>query len=72
MKLAESLETLYRISHEVMGEGHIEAKEFTVDVVFNAISDLQDQNLPVTAEAIEKLVGQIAQDFKEVAESKVA
>lgn len=61
MKSAQYLETLYSIMNREMGP--IEAKTFVSDAVFNIISELQEDSLPVTEEAISKKLAEKVSDY---------
>lgn len=68
MKTSESLLALYEIFNDL--EGPQEAREFVANSVWLILSDIQDQNLPITAEEIEKRLFSKALEYKSVAEAK--
>ncbi|MBY0518462.1 MAG: hypothetical protein K2P81_16240 [Bacteriovoracaceae bacterium] len=70
MKAAKSIATLYKIVKETSGD--IEAKNFVTDILFNILSDLHEQNIPVSEESIEKLLEENAQDFIQASKNHVA
>lgn len=70
MNSAKSIESVYEIINKLMGP--IEAKNSVCDIVFNAISELQENGLPVTADAIEKLLSEKASDYLEASKNQVA
>jgi hypothetical protein len=61
MKSVQYLETLYNIMNREMGP--IEAKIFVSDAVFNIISELQENSLPVTEDAISKKLAEKVSDY---------
>lgn len=70
MEAGKSIETLYKIINKVMGP--VEAKNFVSDAIFNAISDLQEKEIPVTEKEIEKILNQKVQDYLEASKHDVA
>jgi uncharacterized protein YqgV (UPF0045/DUF77 family) len=65
MKTNESMEALFKIISKILGP--IEAKKSVVNAVYCVISDLQDEGLPVTAEAIETRLAAYVDDYVQVA-----
>ena len=61
MKSVQYLETLYNIMNREMGP--IEAKIFVSDAVFNILSELQENSLPVTEDAISKKLAEKVSDY---------
>lgn len=59
--MRESIETLYQIIDKA--EGPKEAKQLIEACLSNIIDDLQQENLPVTGEEIEKRLAKLAEDF---------
>jgi hypothetical protein len=70
MNSSKSLEKLYEIINSKMGS--IEAKNFVSRAVYNAISELQENNLPVTESALEAILSELADDFEKAAKNHVA
>jgi hypothetical protein len=62
MKTTESLAELYRAIDEM--EGPSRARQHVSVVVSFIIGNIQDENLPVTAEEIERRLHQEALDFR--------
>ena len=48
MKTAQYLENLYRVGLKLRPHDEISAKNFVTNMVFNIISDIQDEKLEVT------------------------
>lgn len=63
MKTAQSLESLYQVINEL--HGPIAAKDFVSGAVYNAVSELQETGSQITADALEKILNDLAQDFLE-------
>jgi hypothetical protein len=70
MKSSKSLEKLYEIINSKMGP--IEAKNFVSGAVYNAVSELQENNRPVTESALEAILSELADDFEKAAKNHVA
>lgn len=70
MKAGKSIEILYKLINELMGP--VEAKNVVSDSIFNAISDLQEKEIPVTEKEIEKILNQKVQDYLEASKHDVA
>jgi hypothetical protein len=61
MKTAESLQILYEIVERLYGP--LEAKKFVTGSLYTVISELQEERLPITGEAIEERLAKVANDF---------
>ena len=70
MKTSQNLEILYRIMYKHMGP--IEAKNFLSDVIFNIISELQEEQSPVTAEEIDSRLSRKVAEYQKASNSDVA
>lgn len=70
MNSAKSIETLYNIIQKLSGP--IEAKKFLADSLYNIMSEIQEENLPVTASEIEKRLSKKAYEYLEVSKNNVA
>ena len=70
MNSGKSIEKLYQIINEILGP--IEAKSFVCEILSIAISDLQEQSLPITSEALDELLAIKAVDFIEASKNRVA
>jgi hypothetical protein len=70
MNSAKSIETLYQIINKLMGP--IEAKNFVAGTVYNAVSELQENNLPVTESALEAILSELADDFEKATKNHIA
>lgn len=68
MKASESMSALYKIVDEL--KGPLEAKKFVSGTIYSIISDLQEEQKPVSPEAIEEELAKLAQDFIEVTRKK--
>lgn len=64
------IESFYNIVHKLMGP--LEAKKAVSDVMYIIISDLQEQNMPVCNEEINKRFQVYANDYKEASKNNVA
>lgn len=70
MKSSESIAILYNIINEKMGS--IEAKNFISDVLYNALSQLEDEGQAITEKSIEIKLQVKANDFLEASKDHVA
>jgi hypothetical protein len=70
MEAGKSLQTLYKIFEQKFGPS--EARLSVMASVGNIIGRLQDENLPVTEEAINSGLEQAADDFVQATKSDVA
>lgn len=61
MKTAQYLENLYRVGLKLHNGNN--AKDFVTTLIFNVLSDIQDEKLEVTAEEIEKRLKVMSDDF---------
>ena len=61
MKTAQYLENLYRVGLKLHSGNN--AKDFVSTIVFNVLADIQEENLEVTAEEIEKRLKVMSDDF---------
>lgn len=68
MKAAESIQALYEIVEKIKGP-HA-AREFIVGEISILLSELQDEKISVTAEAIEERLSKVANDFITVTKNK--
>lgn len=68
MKTKEALESIYNVINELLGP--IEAKNTVSDAIFNIITDLHDEGLPITGEAIKARLVEYAKDFAYAAQKK--
>lgn len=68
MKASESLQRLYEIIEKL--KGPLEAKNFVSGEINIIISDLQDEKLPITAEAIDERLAKTAHEFITVTKNK--
>lgn len=68
MDAKEAMESLYKVIHKLSGP--IEAKNAVSGAIFNIITDLHDEGLPVTGEAIEVRLAKYAEEFVYVAQKK--
>ncbi len=70
MNTSKHIETLYHIINQHMGP--IEAKNFVSEILFNAISELQEEQKPISEEEIEKKLSKKVQDYQQAAKTHVA
>jgi hypothetical protein len=70
MNTSNALEKLYHIIEGISDK--VEAKKFVSDVVYTAIDKLHEQGLPVSAENLEKVISEKAQDFIDASKNNVA
>lgn len=61
MKMKEAMESLYNVIYELSGP--IEAKNMVSNAIFNIITDLQDEGLAITGDAIEARLVECAKNF---------
>lgn len=61
-----SMAILYQVIFELKGK--LAAREFVSTAVHNAICEIQEANLEVTAAEIDKRLARMATDYKEVLE----
>lgn len=61
MKSNEAMETLYNLINDLSGP--IQAKNAVSDALFNIISELHEEGLPVTGEALEERLTNYANDY---------
>ena len=70
MDTATSLATLYKIIEKLLGP--IEAKKSVTAAVSLAISDLQEEFLPITPENLQIRIESYVEDFIDASKDKVA
>jgi hypothetical protein len=70
MKTSEYLEILYKIIDQHMGP--IEAKNFVSEVIFNIISELQEEHKTITAQEIDSRLSKKVNEYQQAAKSNVA
>jgi nitrate/nitrite-specific signal transduction histidine kinase len=68
MNAAQSLEALYQILQNLTGPA--DAKATLSNILFNILTELQDEGVPVTAETIERKLAETADDFIETTKAK--
>ena len=52
--------------------GPVEAKNFVSEILFNAISELQEEQKPISEEEIEKKLSKKVQDYQQASKAQVA
>jgi hypothetical protein len=70
MSTSKHIEILYRIINQHMGP--VEAKNFVSEILFNAISELQEEQKSISEEEIEKKLSKKVQDYQKASKSEVA
>lgn len=70
MSTSKHIETLYNIINQHMGP--VEAKNFVSEILFNAISELQEEEKLISEEEIEKKLSQKVQDYQKASKAEVA
>jgi hypothetical protein len=64
MDASQSLAILYQIIFELKGK--VAAKAFIETAVYNAISEIEEDNLEVTAKEIDKRLARMVTNFKDL------
>ncbi len=70
MNSSKHIEILYHLINKHMGP--VEAKNFVSEILFNAISELQEEQKPISEEEIEKKLSKKVQDYQHASKAQVA
>lgn len=70
MTTSEHIEILYKIIDQHLGP--IQAKNFVSEVVFNIISELQEEQKPITAKEIDSRLSKKVSEYQQASKSDVA